>query len=181
MMLHLLKNVLILQHWPAGGSNETQTLTWPFCVSLFRFLQFPVQWADEDNRQLWWPSHIRRRQQDRRRRLRHSVQRSPQWQTYCSEKAQPSKWTYCHATLIRLQIFLITTQNMISFRWTTTPWTSCESSSTKRSKLWKCTFRLLSLSSLIWVTHSQFETIRFINSSRKALNQSNGTQGGKST
>lgn len=43
----------------------------------------------------------------------------------------------------------ITTQNIFSFRWMTSPWTSCEFSSTKRSRLWKCTFHLLSASLLI--------------------------------
>lgn len=39
--------------------------------------------------------------------------------------------------------------NSISFRWTTSPWTSCECSSTKRSRPWKCTLCPLSLSLFI--------------------------------
>lgn len=110
-----------------------------FRVSLSRLLQFLVQWADGDHWQLRRPSHIRRRQPAGGGRFWHRVQRAPSWPTRCSEKAQSSKWKYPQTRLNTLLIKQITAWNMISFRWTTSPWTSCKCSSTKRSRRWECT------------------------------------------
>ena len=78
------------KNWPAG-------INWAFTTNInitcvVRLSQFFLQRAHEDHRKLWRPPRVRRRQQARRGRLRHRIQRSPERQTCCSEKAHTSKW-----------------------------------------------------------------------------------------
>lgn len=120
------------------------------CSTLIRLSQFLLQRAHEDHRKLRRPPCVRRRQQARRGRLRHRIQRSPERQACCGEKTHSSK---CQILTSQSRAVGDLVNHNLSYylplRWMTSPRTSCEFSSTKRSKLWKCMFHLLSLSSLI--------------------------------